>query len=532
MVYYRKYRPQKIDDLDSEYIRKTLTAVLSLPEPPHAFLFTGPKGLGKTSTARIVAKVVNCENNSKFKSQNSKLKLKNKKSSEELTDNSQPTTDNRLEPCNACEQCISITNGANLDVLEIDAASNRGIDEIRDLREKIKLSPLSARKKIYIIDEVHMLTTEAFNALLKTLEEPPAHAMFILCTTELQKVPATIISRCFQVQFSPATKEEIARSFKRIAENEKLDIDEAAIESIVHLADGGFRDAHKILEELVSMGEKHITLDLLEKRYKVSSIKYQVLSIIESLQKKDTKEGIKRIEQVVAEGVDIKTFTEQLFDTLHSLLLVKVGVLQSSESRIQNAELPIEQIKVLLDLLGRVIQEMKYAVVPQLPLELAIIDYTTLHETEKVEVTETTKVTISKPSSNGVTVASMRKQLGDLARVKALYGEEKIATDEQKAGDVKPSIDLLQTSNTEITAEWLGSFWQALIGEMKKHNHTIAGVLRGCMIKQFDKKTLVIETAYTFHKERLDQAKTRAILEEACKVLTGNTIKVEVVLKS
>src|SRR6266581_3023021 len=242
MVFYRKYRPQIIDDLDNQVVRERLLAVLS-KGLPHAFLFTGPKGLGKTSAARIVAKAVNCE------------KI------------------DRIEPCNACEQCISITNGTNLDVLEIDAASNRGIDEIRDLKEKIRLSPLSAKKKVYIIDEVHMLTTEAFNALLKTLEEPPAHAMFILCTTEPHKVPATITSRCFHIAFKRATDEELVRSLKRIKEGEKLEVDEDALFAIAKMADGGFRDAAKILEELASKAqEKKITKEFIESNYQITGL--------------------------------------------------------------------------------------------------------------------------------------------------------------------------------------------------------------------------------------------------------------------
>src|SRR6185437_9781888 len=225
MVFYRKYRPQQIDDLDSASVREILNAVLQ-KSIPHAFLFTGPKGLGKTSTARIVAKVVNCER---------------------LGSSVHAT----IEPCNICDQCVSITSGTNVDVLEIDAASNRGIDEIRELKEKIRLSPVSATRKVYIIDEVHMLTSEAFNALLKTLEEPPDHAMFILCTTESHKVPETIVSRCFQIMFKPATEEELVRSFKRIVEGEKLKIEDEALKYIAQLADRGFRDGAKVLEELV-----------------------------------------------------------------------------------------------------------------------------------------------------------------------------------------------------------------------------------------------------------------------------------------
>lgn len=211
MVFYRKYRPQTIAQLDSEAVREKLLSVLSSKSIPHAFLFTGPKGLGKTSTARIVAKALNCE----------------KKAA------------GAVEPCNKCDQCVSITNGTNFDVLEIDGASNRGIDEIRDLREKVKLAPISSAKKVYIIDEVHMLTNEAFNALLKTIEEPPEHVVFMFCTTEPHKVPETILSRCFHIAFKKATIPELVHSFERIAKGEKLTVDSDVFGEIAKLSDGG-----------------------------------------------------------------------------------------------------------------------------------------------------------------------------------------------------------------------------------------------------------------------------------------------------
>ncbi len=525
MVFYRKYRPQTIDDLDSKPVREGLTAVLTLPEPPHAFLFTGPKGLGKTSTARIFAKVINCTNKKK----------------------------GSLEPCNTCDTCISITNGSNVDITEIDGASNRNIDDVRDLKDKIKLSPASVKKKVYIIDEVHMFTTESFNALLKTLEEPPSHAMFILCTTEKQKVPATIASRCFIIQFQPASKEEIARSFKRIAAGENIVIDDEAITEIAELADGGFRDAHKILEELVaSAKDNKITKALVEERFKTTSTTTAIGTLIEQMLKQDTIGALQLVSAIVEQGIDIKFFLLQLSEKVHTMLLQKAGVIvKNGEWKIENGEWSLAELKKLLIVLQRAHAEMKYAVLPQLPLELAIIELdqsqivipadagisSSLSGDLRADGQEAAHgspigsgMTYPKVEGNGVTVASMRKQVGDLARVKALYGEPKPAP-RMESADREPAIDLTQISNTEITPQWLQHFWNSFIVEIKLQNHTLAGVLRGCTIKSFDKKSLIIETAYKFHKERLDDGKTMPLLIQACKTLTGNSVAVEVRLK-
>ena len=447
MVFYLKYRPQKVSELDSEEVREKLSSVLSSKRTfAHAFLFTGPKGLGKTSAARIVARVVNCTN---------------RKPGE-------------IEPCNRCLQCKSIIEGTNLDVLEIDAASNRGIDEIRDLREKIRLSPVSATKKVYIVDEVHMLTTEAFNALLKTLEEPPGHVVFILCTTEIHKVPPTIVSRCFQIRFPQASIQELVRSLKRIARGDDLKIDDEALVSIANLSDGSFRDGSKILEELVrTVGSKKITKALVEESYKITSVDKNLEDFVSFLSRKDLKEAILLINSLEHSGADARFFTERLISHLHKILMSN---LQTEESeKMTEGKLSVSEIKKLFEVISESYGKIKFSIYPFLPLEVAVIDWC---------------------------------QAESLAE-----SIESKTPGESLSPEPKHDKMLLE-----------------LIEDVKKINHSVAGVLRACSLS-FKNGVAVLETPYTFHKERLDNKKTKEILEKILKEMTGRKTSLQIKLK-
>ena len=488
MVFYRKYRPQTIEELDSKEVREKLHSVLESKSVSHAFLFTGPKGLGKTSTARIVAKSLNCEKKTKG-----------------------------VEPCNKCSQCISITNGTNLDVLEIDGASNRGIDEIRDLREKIKLSPMSARKKVYVIDEVHMLTTEAFNALLKTLEEPPSHVVFILCTTELHKVPATIMSRCLQINFKKATEEELVRSFTRIIKREGLEAEKPALRLIASLSDGSFRDGVKILEEISLIAKnKKITEELVQKNYSIASLQYKIAKMIKFFEEKDTKNGLEIVLKLINEGVDMGNFMQMLIETLHNSMLFKLGIESVAENggfMIDSLKLEVEQMKKLIELLSKARSELRYAILPQIPLELVIVEWG-LPAQDPVVVPVIDKPVLASQNSS---VGTVRSPLQSAA----------VSSKEEA---VAPGSNVIQQKMAGYSEN--DALWTALIDKVKTFNHSIAGVLRGCVIKSYDGKTLLLETNFKFHKEKLSERKTKEILDQSIKDVTKKDVKIEVILKN
>jgi len=488
MVFYRKYRPQKIEELDNESVKKNLYSIFSKGNFVHAFLFTGPKGLGKTSTTRIVAKVINCEKH---------LGLKGHRGEKEI------------EPCNKCEQCLSISNGNNLDVLEIDGASNRGIDEIRDLKEKIKLAPFKAAKKIYIIDEVHMLTTEAFNALLKTLEEPPSHAVFILCTTEQHKVPATIASRCFKINFTRATEDELVHSLQRIVKAEEIKADKEALLQIAKLSDGSFRDGAKLLEEVaVFAGRKTITADLVNEKFNNSGIADSVLQMLEALTEKDAKKGIAICKELAKQGMDFKFFIEELMGKLHLMLLQKVGV----EKTDREPALELLEIRKLFQLLTTAYLETKSAVLSQMPLELVILEWASEEESA---------ATRQSHFSDNVHAASLKSQPQSRSLNESLSSKSANKQNNDVTTFDSPQSGLSHGGKSN-------NLLNELINEVKLQNHLVAGVLRGCSAEEVKDGKLNIVAKSKFHQEKLQEAKTLKLLEESVNKILGKKLSVQI----
>ncbi len=472
IAFYLKYRPQSLDDLvGQDSIKKSLRDSFILQRLSHAYLFAGPRGTGKTSTARILAKMVNCSAKQNI-------------------------------PCNKCDSCLSITDGSNLDLIEIDAASNRGIEDIRSIREKIKLSPTSSSKKVYIIDEVHMLTTEAFNALLKTLEEPPSHALFILATTDAQKLPQTILSRVQRLDFKLASIEELLIALKKITDAEKIDIDNEALKFLAKKSEGSFRDGIKFLDQ-ISSSSREITLESLQKS--LNSTKFEnLLELINSLAKKDTATSLSLVVKHLGEGIDPKEFILSLMDNLRSLIfiknglgeqLVKVNLMEDNYQELIKASNVFQNKDLVrfLDILQKALEKLKFVSIPSLSLELAVV--------EICDSIDSTQVFIPKVADPPV------KQSAEI-----------------------PIVQDISTINDDITK--LKEKWTFVLETVRAFNFSLEALLRSINIKECTENSLIMEVPYSFHQRILEAPKNRDLIESVISDILGRSIQVSTILGS
>ena len=472
-VFHLKYRPNKISELDLVEVGDTLRNFLRSKDIPQSFLFSGPKGSGKTSAARILARAINCE---------------------ERKDG---------EPCNNCENCKEILSGRSIDIMEMDAASNRGIEDVRSLKDKAYLSPSKLKYKIFIIDEVHMMTKEAFNALLKLIEEPPAHTIFILCTTDVSKIPDTVMSRLVKVDFRKGDKEALQNSLKKIIKGEQIELDEKTIEYILDKSDGSFRNLQKNFNEIVLFVGNKISFDDVVKFYSNKNGDYEEIEFEVDLLAGNIKKILEKLEKMAIDGVDFVNFRQRLVEYFFKKILLVFGVGQGKKS-----DLELSQLENLMTLLIRAAKQEKETEIDQLPLELAVIDFLNTKKPLLEPKKEKTNINIEpKDEENN--------------------NEEK---DKHSLVTLVDDKNPLVLEVTGLDLEKIVQSWGNILLTIKPYNHSVEAFLRAARPIKFDNRKLVLEVFYPFHKDRLEEAKNKKIVEDGLFRVLGVELTFDCVL--
>lgn len=518
-TFYRTYRPQKFGELvGQEVIRRSLAQAVLDKRIAHAYLFTGPRGTGKTTTARILAKAANCLT--------------------ELLKRPQG------EPCNTCRNCVSIDENKTLDLVEIDAASYTGVDNIRQLTENIELSPASLRYRVFIIDEVHMLSRGAFNALLKTLEEPPPHTVFILATTEQHKVPLTITSRCQRFSFRLLTLPEILKKLKTIAKKEDIDIDEESLEAISETAHGGMRDAESLFTQVATLYGKKIryneTRDILGIAGREDELK-----LLELVFEKETKEIFDILNKIAGEGLDAFLLSHRLLDYLRKILLLKVNARgakiignEISERQIDKLVKLSKDITVseLISLMAKIVRaqpQIKSSSFPHLPLELVMAEWgiddngklkmPALPEggengkNEEQDDKSNSKSRIVNHNVNNTYEKDNKKEIEKLSSKPEKVAITDSVTRKPENSETKKEAkkNLGKTEkNTEYTPTNLKlilSKWTAVLQNVREAQPALFSLLKVCSPVRVEDETLIIATPFKFHKDKLNDGRNKAI---------------------
>lgn len=452
---YRKWRPQSWQAVvGQQHVVDTLRNALSAGRIAHAYLFSGPRGTGKTTTARLLAKAVNCLD-----------------------------PDQGKRPCGTCEYCQAVNDGRFLDLIEIDAASNTSVDDVRDLRDKINYSPNQGRYKVYIIDEVHMLSTAAFNALLKTLEEPPAHAIFILATTEVHKIPATVLSRCQRHEFRRIPVIEIVNHLKLMAQQEKIEVDEQALSVIARQSTGAMRDAISLLDQLASSGNV-ITLEKTQEILGVAASQY-VLDVVQALVEKEIDKGLDTIHYALDNGSDARQFARQIVDYLRDVLLVQMGcasqVDATTEVRSKMAQhaqaLSTPELLRIIRSFNQAVTESRSTWQPALPLEMGFVEglqkppASAEVESDDKPPAASSQARVQPEKRPDVSLTSQLKPAGDpiapsaVARAKP----EQPVTEEEQA-----------SPQDQQATQTLSDAWPKILDQVGKQNSKAKGMLNSC----------------------------------------------------
>jgi DNA polymerase-3 subunit gamma/tau len=500
-VFYRKWRPQTLAEVvGQEHVTRTLLNALSSGHVSHAYLFCGPRGTGKTSTGRILAKAVNCLNNGSG------------------------------EPCNTCSMCQAITEGRALDVLEIDAASNTGVDDIRSLREKVNYAPNEARYKVYIIDEVHMLSTSASNALLKTLEEPPPSVIFVLATTEVHKVLPTIMSRCQRFDFRRISQDDIILKLNHICSTEGIEIEPEALRLIARSATGSLRDAENLLEQLATYYGSNIELGQVQVILGITGDE-RAKELVKHIVNGDVSAGMKTINAVNNDGLDLKQFSRELLSYLRGLLLIKNGCHSDLDLTAEEiAELEelatkasLEQILKAVKLFGQL--ELGFDNYSTLPLELALVDCNLAPAEAKIDTAKYTEPELVKVPREVAPAVTTQPQKKPKTKPEAV---------EPPPQTVEPA-DIIPPESGNIL-EQLSSNWRQVIEqapESRKRTPALA-ILRSAGVKPiaFEGDTIVLAFRYPYHKEKIEEPENKKVAAEIISNFIGHACQVRCIYEA
>lgn len=501
MNLYTKYRSRDFSQVvGQKHVVSVLSSALILDRVSHAYLFSGPRGTGKTTLARLLAKSLNCENRKK----------------------------DQYEPCNKCDSCKEINGGMSLDIIEIDAASNRGIDEIRALRDKVRFAPSKGKYKVFIIDEVHMLTREAFNALLKTLEEPPKHAIFILATTELHKVPETIVSRTQQFDFRLHKYTDIFERLKFISKHEKISIDDESLRIITNAARGGLRDAISLLDQVSSVSKKiqeKTTRDILGLVSQDS-----IFLFLENLGEKKTIELIKMCENLYQDGNDFYEFTGEVIEHLRRILFYKSGYVRVMDDYTDQEKDKIYRIAKkyslkdlikYIEFLVKVQSDIKNSNISYLPLEIAIYNLT-------YSVDETTKSSESnkeKEKKEEVKKSDVQEKKYDVQEDKVVLKKETIVK-KKLQDDTKEKFEEIN-----IDIEKIKKDWQDIVKKIA-NNHSLKIMLKNSVPLKIEDNKLVIGVEFKLYKDKLENQKVYQNVCECIEKYTSNKCQLKFVVES